>query len=292
MSNMTNLTVLVNKLFNKIGLDISFTRHFIDRLNDPRNSPEISMVELSSLFDKEYQAWGTEIAALSPNQQAVMTDLETDINIPFKMIFDPNRRKLVMIPKTVMRKKDFKTDDKVFTVEEIGILDAPTPTLRTIARKFNADLRYMSAQLEAGIEVEMEHTTHLDVAKEIALDHLNEFPDYYDRLDAIENKPKIFTEDDVIKMWEDHKASLLNTPYEKMLISALTMLSKEIKSDPDTRYSLDSHALNVKKAYDLDNISAKTLTKIWQHWRKTGELIGHGETVPKSTKKPISKAAI
>ena len=41
-------------------------------------------------------------------------------------------------------------------------------------------------QLAKGIEIEMEHTQDPEIAKEIALDHLTEIPDYYSRLDDIE----------------------------------------------------------------------------------------------------------
>lgn len=41
-------------------------------------------------------------------------------------------------------------------------------------------------QLKMGVKVEMEHTTIPEVAKEIALDHLAEIPDYYTRLEKME----------------------------------------------------------------------------------------------------------
>lgn len=41
-------------------------------------------------------------------------------------------------------------------------------------------------QLKLGIKVEMEHTDDADVAKEIALDHLAEDPQYYSKLAKIE----------------------------------------------------------------------------------------------------------
>lgn len=37
-------------------------------------------------------------------------------------------------------------------------------------------------ELKLGMEVEMEHTVDRKVAKQIALDHLTEIPDYYTRL--------------------------------------------------------------------------------------------------------------
>ena len=43
-------------------------------------------------------------------------------------------------------------------------------------------------QLDRGGKVEMEHTRYKDLAKDIAKDHLEEFPNYYTELDKMENK--------------------------------------------------------------------------------------------------------
>jgi len=43
-------------------------------------------------------------------------------------------------------------------------------------------------QLAKGIKVEMEHTDDVDLAQEIAMDHLMEFDDYYDRLEVMEDE--------------------------------------------------------------------------------------------------------
>ena len=43
-------------------------------------------------------------------------------------------------------------------------------------------------QLKRGIEVEYEHTNNPKLSKQIALDHLKEIPDYYTRLDKMEEK--------------------------------------------------------------------------------------------------------
>lgn len=50
------------------------------------------------------------------------------------------------------------------------------------------DSDFSSAQLAAGQKVEMEHTTDPAKAREISRDHLEEFPDYYTRLKAMENE--------------------------------------------------------------------------------------------------------
>lgn len=45
-------------------------------------------------------------------------------------------------------------------------------------------------QIEKGVKVEREHTNDDSLAKEIAMDHLKEFPNYYDALDEMEKKLK------------------------------------------------------------------------------------------------------
>jgi hypothetical protein len=44
---------------------------------------------------------------------------------------------------------------------------------------------HLKSQLTKGIKVEMEHTKDRDVAKEIAMDHLFEDPNYYNKLSKI-----------------------------------------------------------------------------------------------------------
>lgn len=65
-------------------------------------------------------------------------------------------------------------------------LNKPTGTVESIARKHRVPVEQIQQQLDKGIQVELEHTSDPVVAHEIALDHLGEYPDYYDRLDQIE----------------------------------------------------------------------------------------------------------
>jgi len=66
------------------------------------------------------------------------------------------------------------------------VLDVPTKGPAALAKKHGVPLETITHQLMKGIKVELEHTTDRAIAKEIALDHLNEFPDYYDRLEKVE----------------------------------------------------------------------------------------------------------
>src|SRR6056300_134443 len=58
-------------------------------------------------------------------------------------------------------------------------LDKPTPTVPELAKKHNVSVRQILKQLELGIEHEYEHTSDVEVAKEIALDHIADDPEYY-----------------------------------------------------------------------------------------------------------------
>jgi len=63
-------------------------------------------------------------------------------------------------------------------------------TVEDIAKQHKVDVEQIEKQLKKGIKVEYEHTGDRKIAKEIALDHLVEFPDYYDRLERAESEPK------------------------------------------------------------------------------------------------------
>ena len=60
-------------------------------------------------------------------------------------------------------------------------------SVQDIANKHKVTIELIQQQLKKGIEVEMEHTDDERMAKEIALDHLWELSDYYDRLEKIED---------------------------------------------------------------------------------------------------------
>jgi hypothetical protein len=61
-------------------------------------------------------------------------------------------------------------------------------TLNDIAKKHNISVDTIVKDLKKGMKVEMEHTTDVNFAKEIAFDHLYEDPKYYDKLGKMENE--------------------------------------------------------------------------------------------------------
>ena len=84
-ADLNQLERFADKLFSKVGIDVEFTRHFLDRVNDERNKKPISSGELTRLFKQEFKKWGRPIAQMGPDQEAVMKDLQTDINMPFAL---------------------------------------------------------------------------------------------------------------------------------------------------------------------------------------------------------------
>ena len=99
-----------DKLFAVVGIDVEFTRHFLDRVNDTRNKKPISTAELVRLFRLSYKKYGKKIPKMGPKAQAVIHDMETDINMPFVLNIDRSGM-LDLVAKTVMRKKNFKTSN-------------------------------------------------------------------------------------------------------------------------------------------------------------------------------------
>ena len=104
-----------DKLFAAVGIDVEFTRHFLDRVNDERNKKPINTAELIRLFRLTYKKYGKKIPKMGPEAQAVIHDMETDINMPFVLNVDRSGM-LDLVAKTVMRKKDFKTSNPKLNV--------------------------------------------------------------------------------------------------------------------------------------------------------------------------------
>lgn len=98
-----------DRLYKAVGIDVEFTRHFLDRVNDARNKKQITVAELIRLFKQSYKKYGKKIAKLGPDAEAVINDMQTDVNMPFVLKWDG--KELDLVAKTVMRKKDFKTPD-------------------------------------------------------------------------------------------------------------------------------------------------------------------------------------
>ena len=106
--------------------------------------------------------------------------------------------------KKTAKKLKKKDDDKYEPVDEIAVQTDRIPgglakgkTLIDLAKKWDVKqyyepkqfaAEYIKPRLVAGIKVEMEHTTDVSIAAEIAMDHLWEDLHYYEKLSKIENE--------------------------------------------------------------------------------------------------------
>lgn len=99
-----------DRLYQAVGIDVEFTKHFLDRVNDARNQKQITAAELIRLFKQSYKKFGKRIAQLGPDAEAVINDMQTDVNMPFALKWDG--KELDLIAKTVMRKKNFATSNQ------------------------------------------------------------------------------------------------------------------------------------------------------------------------------------
>ena len=117
--DLNQVEKFADRLFAKVGIDVEFTRHFMDRVNDARNKKPINTSELTRLFKQSYAKYGKKIAQLGPDAEAVINDMKTDVNMPF--VLNLKGDELELVAKTVMRKKDFKTSGPKMSFEEVEL---------------------------------------------------------------------------------------------------------------------------------------------------------------------------
>lgn len=412
----------IDSVFGKLGIDVDFTKHFLDRVNDERNVRQITIRELGELFAKEYRKWGKHISGMPVDAEAVMKDLSSAINIPF--VLNPDGKGKELVAKTVMRKKNFYSPDPALPVESIqedtgewtfkgsgrgvstwvnsndetvdvatwtdykkssrgvrdpngtkwklqirennrevfykvvsraeyteardkkaaavkmaikflqknyGIdayeqlwmagglpkpgsmaedvttgsqvrgseptpkkrrptsggetphplrgrlvgedfdqppLDVTTPTISQVAQKHGMPEEELVDQLEMGMRVEMEHTSDMQAAMEIALDHLNEFPDYYTRLASVETGG--YTPESVGAAWESFRDldERIMDPREAILRKALEFMDQRVRASGGRKVPLGSIAFDVFREINLGAVaSARELAQLYRDWR-------------------------
>ena len=122
-------------------------------------------------------------------------------------------------------------------------------SVKDLAKKHDVTVNNIKKELSVGTKIEMEHTDSKEKAKEIAMDHIEEFPDYYTNkkyglkssekgLEKI-HESKIPIKDEVGKILNTiknakpiHKQSLEN------MVNNLVNKYKNIKKDEDKFYQL------------------------------------------------------
>lgn len=106
----------LDKIWATFGIDIVFSKHWKDRVNDIRNRRQITANELMKIFNDAYKKHGKKIAQQGPDFEGVLKDISSHLNIPFTLEWDRDNEELDLIAKTVMRKDNFVTKDPEFSV--------------------------------------------------------------------------------------------------------------------------------------------------------------------------------
>jgi hypothetical protein len=110
-ANMNAFEKFVDRMFEKFGVDFEFTKHFRERMSDSRNDPCIDMKEIAGIIKKIYSKYQRGEKSLSKyvDSEAVIKDMQTDLNMPIAVEYDRKKDQIEVIAKTIMRKKNFRT---------------------------------------------------------------------------------------------------------------------------------------------------------------------------------------
>ena len=160
--DIKNLEKFADRIFADVGIDVEFTKHFLDRVNDERNDKPIVPAELTRLFKQERKRYGKPIAQMGPDSEAVMRDLQTNINVPFALVLDKSNDELDLIAKTIMRKDNFTTPNRVFAVEDSPFriakrYEMPHKSVRAVVKE-SAVQMMSSEKMLAKLSKEMQGT--------------------------------------------------------------------------------------------------------------------------------------
>lgn len=117
--------------------------------------------------------------------------------------------------------------------------------------------------LEQGIKVEMEHTDDPEIAKEITMDHLKEFEDYYPNLNKMEKK-----------MEKEHRASLFKRRLSKKAEPELFFKTYYRQFVPKRIFNMVGHPFRGDEIWspkDTDAFKAKGYGEVYRLNPETGE---------------------
>jgi len=115
---ISDLEKFGDRLLAKFDVDIEFSRHFADRMNDSRNNPEIKVAEIQALFKKIARKKAANIKKHA-NSEVVLKDIQKDLNLPIAIKMDKDGE-IDVVHKTIMRKKNFKTPNAVVQYEDVN----------------------------------------------------------------------------------------------------------------------------------------------------------------------------
>ncbi|MGM8226611.1 hypothetical protein ACSV5M_08510 [Cellvibrio sp. ARAG 10.3] len=117
INEISVLEAVLNEKFSKERLRFKMSVHFVkDRMNDPRNTPAITITELQGIFNRLTTVYLSQLMRLEHNDSFNVRCTKSDINIPCaisktKDSTGKDNRDVIAI--TVMRKANFVSKDPI-----------------------------------------------------------------------------------------------------------------------------------------------------------------------------------
>ena len=105
------------------------------------------------------------------------------------------------------------------------------------------DTDYDRNELDMGVDVELEHTDDKELSKDIAKDHLEEFPNYYTELDKMEEKLKKKETEELMNWYKDAGLKDFAKGFFGLTIPAIVMLLGGNALDIENRIQTDPQGL-------------------------------------------------
>lgn len=187
----SEFTFYVHRVNDATFYNFIIKNQFYPMLDDNTLSPleeKVLMMGIKSIGEQ-----------LSYSQELMVKDNESIDEDKLNEIFNKINKTLFDI-----EEESKANDTPLFESNKIKGGKADKMTAKDIADKFKLPVSKINAQITKGVKIEMEHTDNKERATEIAMDHISEFPDYYDRLEKMEKA----AEKDLEKTNEGIKSSI------------------------------------------------------------------------------------
>lgn len=114
--DLEELERMLDAVFHRVGIDIEFTRHFLERVNHVRNKEQITLRELQEMFMATFRQHSRKLRQYGDRYTAVLVDLNSQINIPFVLEWNSSTEMLELRNKTVMRTPHFRAPNQKLIV--------------------------------------------------------------------------------------------------------------------------------------------------------------------------------
>jgi len=249
---------------------------------------------LRALFRKHAIRWGNDIAQMEKNEEAVLKDISSFLNLPF-VITTKQDQKTALV-KTVMRKDDFKSYTPILAVENKRNKSMPKPTSDDDIKHFIRKTRqegwkvYVSRvdhRVEGAfrLEFEMDEEEFEIIGKDNEWELFSSGPTLSGRgkmFDSIEDAFAAATalpntmpldEAEMQAAWNLYQIDdVIRDPREAFLLKAMKYLDREISSDKSKKLSPVGHAYDIVRQFDV-GVSPRKLLDIYQNWKQSGELV-------------------